>query len=96
MAEMYILRKERLTDFSLWLQADGWVVEEPKGNAEVFRARKAGRKEPLSVYRKKGYNVTYSVPDRFVPIVQQFLSDFKWAYAQKKSGIGVNSKYHFT
>lgn len=96
MADRWLLRKERFEDFKLWLLADGWEEERAKGNCEVFRARKKGIKYPLSLFTKKGFNATYSVPNNCAWVVESFLADMQWAYAQKKSGIGVNSRYHFT
>lgn len=70
MANRNTLHINHLTDFSAWLVADGWKVEEPNGAYEVLRARKGNRFMPI--YQKHGA-VHFSVADQFEGVMRAFL-----------------------
>lgn len=75
MANRHMLHINKLEDFKEWLVKDGWEIEEPKGNYEVLRARKAGRKNPLIVYTKTDTKEHLSLMDRDGGVVGAFLRD---------------------
>lgn len=77
MANRHTLHINKLEDFKEWLVKDGWEIEEPKGNYEVLRARKAGRKNPLIVYTKADAKEHLSLMDRDGGVVRAFLRDCK-------------------
>ena len=69
MANRHIIAVNKLDDFKAWLVTDGWQIQEPKGDYEVLRATKNGRKHPLLVYYRHDTNggkqlVHYTVADR--------------------------------
>ncbi len=81
MANRNTLALKALTQFQAWLVDNGWEVQEPKGEWEVLRAVKQGRKNPLIVYKRLATNsgeqiFHLSVLDRDMRVVRQFL-DFK-------------------
>ena len=77
MANRHMLHISKLEDFKEWLLKDGWEIEEPKGIYEVLRARKAGRSNPLIVYRKADSKEHLSLMDRDRGVVGAFLRDCK-------------------
>ena len=77
MANRHTLHISKLDSFREWLVKDGWEIEDPKGIYEVLRARKAGRQNPLIVYRKADAKEYLSFMDRDSGVVGAFLRDFK-------------------
>lgn len=78
MANRNTLAVNQVEKFKAYLVADGWQIQEPKGDYEVLRATKEGRKYPLIVYYRHDTNggkelVHYTVLDRDMPIVRAFL-----------------------
>lgn len=78
MANRNALSVMKLDDFKSWLISDGWQIQEPKGDYEVLRATKEGRKHPLIVYYRHDTNggkelVHYTVLDRDMGVVRAFL-----------------------
>lgn len=74
MANRNTLSVNQMEKFKAYLVADGWELQEPKGDYEVLRATKEGRKHPLIVYfRHSNSLVHYTVLDRDMPIVRAFL-----------------------
>ena len=78
MANRGTLSVRELDSFRNWLETDGWQIQDPKGDYEVLRAAKAGRKHPLIVYYRHGTNggkelVHYTVLDRDMGVVRAFL-----------------------
>lgn len=78
MANRNTLSVDGLEDFKKWLITDGWKIQEPKGDYEVLRAVKEGKKHPLIVYKKDNTNsgtklVHYTVCDRDVGVVRAYL-----------------------
>ena len=74
MANRNTLSVKRLENFKNWLVLDGWKIQEPKGEYEVLRATKEGRKHPLIVYKRHDTNdgkalVHYTVADRDMGVV---------------------------
>ena len=74
MANRNTLAVNQLEDFKAWLVTDGWQIQEPKGDYEVLRATKNGRKHPLLVYYRHDTNggkelVHYTVADRDMGVV---------------------------
>lgn len=54
MANRNTLHVKKLDAFKEWLTLDGWEIKQPKGDYEVLRAVKAGRK-PLLIRAKSLY-----------------------------------------
>ena len=82
MANRHILRVTKLDEFKTYLLSKGYSIEEPKGNYEVLRASKRGRKYPLIVYRRSSTVagttlVHYTVMDRDLAAVRNFLQNKK-------------------
>lgn len=78
MANRNTLSARAIDNFKSWLVADGWQIQEPKGDYEVLRATKSGRKHPLIVYYRFDTNggkklVHYTVLDRDMGAVRAFL-----------------------
>lgn len=78
MANRHIIAVNKLDDFKAWLGTDGWQIQEPKGDFEVLRATKDGRKHPLLVYYRHDTNggkelVHYTVCDRDMGVVRAYL-----------------------
>ena len=78
MANRNTLAVNQLDDFKAWLVTDGWQIQEPKGNYEVLRATKEGRKYPLIAYKRFDTNggkelVHYTMLDRDMGAVRAFL-----------------------
>ena len=78
MANRSTLAVSQLEDFKKWLNLDGWIIQEPKGEWEVLRAVKPGRKKPLIVYERMETNndtklVHLTVEDRDMGVVWAFL-----------------------
>ena len=82
MANRHILSTTRLGDFKTYLISQGYIINEPKGNYEVLRASKKGRKHPLIVYERLTNNagtplVHLTVMDRDASVVRNFLKSKK-------------------
>ena len=75
MADRRLLHKSKLELFKKWLIADGWNIEETKGDYEVLRARKATKKRPLIVYSKLEAKEHYSVMNKDCGVVGAFIRD---------------------
>lgn len=75
MANRSRLHINKLEDFKAWLINDGWKIEEPKGIYEVLRARKAGRKNPLIVYKKASAKEHLSIMGRDIGVLGAYLRD---------------------
>ena len=78
MANRNTLSVKAIDNFKKWLEEYGWQVQEPKGDYEVLRATKEGRKHPLIVYYRFDTNggkelVHYTVLDRDMGAVRAFL-----------------------
>ena len=90
MANRHTLPVTYLEGFKAWLVTDGWQVQEPKGDYEVLRATKNGRKYPLLVYRRHDTNggkelVHYTVADRDMGVVMAFLKADTAKYVNGKN-----------
>lgn len=72
MANRNLLHKSKLTAFEVWLVTNGWTLEDPKGELEVLRARKDGRKAPLIIYDQLS-SEHYSVQNRDAGVVRAFI-----------------------
>ena len=77
MADRHRLHKNKLENFKQWLIGDGWEIEAPKGDYEVLRARKQGRKNPLIVYTKMDAKEHLSVMGRDTGVLGAFLKNSK-------------------
>ena len=79
MADRRTLHINKLEDFISWLIEDGWEIEEVRGDYEVLRARKSGRKHPLIVYTKleSKEKPHLSLMDRDIGVVMAYLRDRK-------------------
>ena len=78
MANRNTLAVNQVEKFKEYLVAEGWQIHEPKGDYEVLRATKEGRKYPLIVYKRFDTNggkelVHYTVLDRDMGAVRAFL-----------------------
>ena len=82
MANRHILSLTRLGEFKTYLLSNGYTINAPKGNFEVLRATKVGRKHPLIVYERHTNNagtplVHLTVMDRDASVVIKFLRNKK-------------------
>ena len=82
MANRHILSHTRINDFKTYLISNGYTIEAPKGDYEVLRASKMGRKHPLIVYERLSNNagtplVHLTVMDRDTSVVRNFLKSKK-------------------
>ena len=78
MANRNTLSVNKVEKFKAYLVADGWQIQEPKGDYEVLRATKKSRKHPLIVYYRHDTSggkelVHYTVLDRDEGVVRAFL-----------------------
>ncbi len=85
MANRSTLAVSKLDDFKEWLKADGWELQKTKGEWEVLRAVKTGRKRPLIVYERLETNnntklVHLTVEDGDMGVVMAYLK------ARKREG----------
>lgn len=74
MANRCILHKTHLEDFKRWLIDNDWSLEDTKGDYEVLRARKDGKQHPLIIFEKIDAKQHYSVMDRDVQVVKDYLA----------------------
>lgn len=58
------IRHGMLGDLSRYLEQSGWKLEEPVGQYEVLRARKADYPRPLLVHDRKDRGCGYSIDER--------------------------------
>ena len=82
MANRHTLHISKLNSFKEWLVNDGWQLEEPKGIYEVLRARKAGKKNPLIIYKKSDAKEHLSLLDRDCGVIGAFLRDYRKTKAE--------------
>jgi len=75
MAVRNILHKSKLEDFKNWLIKEGWKIEEPIGEYEVFRART--NKRIIIFYDKLYSKEHYTVPANCTDIVRKYLNSKK-------------------
>ena len=75
MAQRDLLHKSKLDDFRSWLFDKGWSIEDTKGDYEVLRAVKD--KRTLILYRRAEVKEHYSVQDKDVAIVREYIKDRK-------------------
>lgn len=78
MANRNTLSVNSLENFKKWLEIDGWKLQETKGDYEVLRAIKEGRKHPLIVYKRHETNgakdlAHYTVLDRDIGVIRAYL-----------------------
>lgn len=75
MANKHTLHKSRIKAFAEWLIYDGWQLEKTKGEYEVLRAVKKGKK-PLIIYKTiKQNHEHYTYADEFSGIIKQFTKE---------------------
>ncbi|GIO84557.1 hypothetical protein J25TS5_14890 [Paenibacillus faecis] len=68
------LHKSKIVSFRNWLEAEGWEMEQTKGDYEVLRARK--NKRLLLIYdRNGGDHLSYA--DTYEGVVRAFLKSGK-------------------
>ena len=82
MANRHILSPTRLGELETYLLSNGYTVKAPKGDYEVLRATKTGRKHPLIVYTKSSYKrekelVHLTVLDRDYNVIRNFINSKK-------------------
>lgn len=77
MAERGYLHHNHLESFKEWLVKDGWILQKIKGEYEVLRAVKNGRKRPLIIYTKSNAKEHYSVDYRDWRVIKAFMRDYK-------------------
>lgn len=85
MANRNTRHRNHLPDFLEWLEAKGWKVSTPKGYYEVVRATRPGRQHPLLIYTQLRDPVHYTVRDRDMPVVWQFLKERRDHNAEHKT-----------
>ncbi|UHA74428.1 hypothetical protein [Paenibacillus sp. 481] len=83
MANRNTLHAEKLVAFMAWLVSDGWTVVPNKGEYEVLRATKSGRK-PLIVYTRNSEVTHLTVPDSHMGVLRAFIRDTKAQKAETK------------
>ena len=74
MANRCLLHKSKLEDFSNWLVSEGWVLESPKGDYEVLRAKRG--KDLLLLYKGKS-SEHYSILDKDSKVVRKYIKQSK-------------------
>ena len=67
----------KLDEFRKWLFTDGWTEEKTKGEFEILRATKPNKKRPLIIYKRIDSKEHYSIDDRDIGLVIQFLNSSK-------------------
>ncbi len=77
-----LLAVSRLDRFKNWLVEEGWQLQGTKGEYEVLRAVKQGRKNPLIIYKRLSTNagnslVHLSVLDRDCGVIRAFIQSGK-------------------
>lgn len=77
-----LLAVSHLDKFKDWLVANGWQLQDTKGEYEVLRAVKTGQRNPLIVYKRLSTNagnelVHFSVLGRDLAIVRKFIKENK-------------------
>ena len=72
-----LLHKNKLDEFRKWLFTDGWTEEKTKGEFEILRATKPNKKRPLIIYKRIDSKEHYSIDDRDIGLVIQFLNSSK-------------------
>ena len=83
MANRHILSPTRLGELKTYLLSNGYTLNAPKGEYEVLRASKPGRKHPLIVYeRLSNFSGTkpivhLTVMDRDYNVIRNFLNSKK-------------------
>lgn len=92
MANRNTLSVNQVEKFKAYLVAEGWELQEPKGDYEVLRATKEGRKHTLIAYSRLATNggkqiQHLTLADRDMPIVRAFLKK-KYTEEMKKIKIG--------
>lgn len=92
MANRNLLHISKLEGLKEWLTKDGWKIEQPKGEYEVVRARKPGRKDPLIIYRKQKTREYLSIMDRDNSVVAAFLRDKQNPEIQQDRIIAMDTK----
>lgn len=78
MANRNTLSVNQVEKFKAYLIAEGWQIQEPKGDYEVLRATKKDRKNTLIAYSRLATNggkeiQHLTLADRDMPIVRAFL-----------------------
>lgn len=73
MANRNTLAITNLDDLRDWLIDDGWEIQETKGDYEVLRATKAGRRHPLIIYKKIDAKIHLSVLDRDMGVIRAYI-----------------------
>lgn len=84
MANRNTVSIHKIEEFTEWLKQKGWTIESNKGDYDVLRARKEGRKNPLIIYKRLNTNnggelIHYTLQDRDVNIYWNFLKEIKGA-----------------
>ena len=75
MPNRHVLHIKHLDRFKDWLRNDGFMIEEPKGDYEILRARK--NKKLLIVYDRNNVKEHFTVRDCDFAVVGAFLRDIK-------------------
>ena len=80
MANRNILSVNELPRFKEYLIRNAWKILQSKGNCDVLRATKEGRRHPLIVYRRDSTNagnapIHLTLLDSDMGIVREFLKE---------------------
>ena len=70
MKDRMTVRHGMLGDLQQYLEQSGWTIEDPVGEYEVLRARRAGYPRPLLVHNRKERGCGYSVDERDKKVYQ--------------------------
>lgn len=81
MANRCVLHKKHLEPLKKYLNDNGWTIEPVKGEYEVLRARlnstgRSQRRTPLIIYSKLEAKEHYSVLDRDMCVIRDFLRHY--------------------
>ena len=80
MANRNTLSVNELPQFKEYLIRNGWKILTSKGNCDVLRATKEGRRHPLIIYRRDSINAGnppthLTLLDSDVRVVREFLKE---------------------
>lgn len=75
------VRHGMLPDLKQYLIQSGWILEEPKGEYEVLRARKPGYPKPLLIWDRTTGGCGYSIDARDKKVYQG------WKRSRRKRGL---------
>ena len=64
--------EKHLPEIAIWLAKNGWDIQFPKGNYDVFRATKLNMCFPQIIYMKDGEHQYIAIQECDIPIIEPF------------------------